>query len=213
MRSSELVRATACACTCARLSTHEGVATGARSEAAKACRSPATFRATTCTCATSTSAGSTRTAGSVPPLRGTPTALRCARAWQTGTIDLICSDHTPVDDDAASKLPFSGSRARATALELLLPLHAQVGAGGRLALPAALRPPHFRTGARARPRRGTTRTRRRGRCLRVFDPDAVLDRRAAGAQRARGKNTPFLGLELPGRVRFTLVGGQVVYEG
>jgi dihydroorotase len=31
--------------------------------------------------------------------------------------------------------------------------------------------------------------------------------------KSQGKNTPFLDLEVEGRVRYTLVGGQVVYEG
>ena len=45
----------------------------------------------------------------------------------------------------------------------------------------------------------------------VFDPDAywLVEPRALKSQ---GKNTPFLGLELPGKVRYTLVGGQVVHE-
>jgi dihydroorotase len=30
--------------------------------------------------------------------------------------------------------------------------------------------------------------------------------------KSQGKNTPFIGYELPGRVRYTLVGGQVVYQ-
>ena len=30
--------------------------------------------------------------------------------------------------------------------------------------------------------------------------------------KSQGKNTPFLGYELAGRVRYTLVGGNVVYE-
>ena len=29
---------------------------------------------------------------------------------------------------------------------------------------------------------------------------------------SQGKNTPFLGLEVPGRVRYTLVGGQIVHD-
>ena len=29
---------------------------------------------------------------------------------------------------------------------------------------------------------------------------------------AAGKNTPFLGIDLPGKVRYTLLQGQVVYE-
>jgi len=30
--------------------------------------------------------------------------------------------------------------------------------------------------------------------------------------RSQGKNTPFLGLELPGKVHFTLVEGTLMYE-
>jgi len=32
------------------------------------------------------------------------------------------------------------------------------------------------------------------------------------ALQSQGKNTPFLGIELAGRVRYTLVDGQIVYE-
>jgi len=45
----------------------------------------------------------------------------------------------------------------------------------------------------------------------IFDPSAFwpVERSALKSQ---GKNTPFLGLEVPGKVRYTLVGGQVVFE-
>ncbi|MDO9165607.1 MAG: dihydroorotase, partial [Rhodoferax sp.] len=33
-----------------------------------------------------------------------------------------------------------------------------------------------------------------------------------GTLRSQGKHTPFSGYELPGRVRCTLIGGQVAYE-
>jgi dihydroorotase len=36
---------------------------------------------------------------------------------------------------------------------------------------------------------------------------------APAALRSQGKHTPFAGHELPGRVRCTVVGGQVAYEG
>ena len=45
----------------------------------------------------------------------------------------------------------------------------------------------------------------------VFDPDEYW-RVEPKALRSQGKNTPFSGLEVPGRVRYTLVGGQVVHE-
>jgi dihydroorotase len=45
----------------------------------------------------------------------------------------------------------------------------------------------------------------------VFDANAhwVVQ---ADALRSQGKHTPFTGYELPGRVRWTLVGGAVAYE-
>ena len=46
---------------------------------------------------------------------------------------------------------------------------------------------------------------------RLFDPAAWWKVEAA-ALRSQGKNTPFLGLEVQGRVKFTVVGGEVVFE-
>ena len=45
----------------------------------------------------------------------------------------------------------------------------------------------------------------------VFDPSAPF-RVTAESLRSQGKNSPFLGHELAGRVRATLVAGNVVYE-
>ena len=45
----------------------------------------------------------------------------------------------------------------------------------------------------------------------IFDPEAwwTVER---SSLRSQGKNTPFLGLELAGKVKYTLVRGRVVYE-
>ena len=45
----------------------------------------------------------------------------------------------------------------------------------------------------------------------IFDPREAWTV-APAALASQGKNTPFLGIELSGRVRFTLVAGQVVHE-
>ena len=45
----------------------------------------------------------------------------------------------------------------------------------------------------------------------VFDPQAWW-RVEAAALHSQGKNTPLLGMELQGRVRYTLVDGSVVYQ-
>jgi dihydroorotase len=45
----------------------------------------------------------------------------------------------------------------------------------------------------------------------IFDPDEYWKVEAT-ALKSQGKNTPFLGMELRGRVKYTLVNGNVVYE-
>src|SRR4030095_1834795 len=54
-----------------------------------------------------------------------------------GTIDLVCSDHTPVDDDS-KQVPFGEAEPGATGLELLLPLTLKWAREDGVALPAAL---------------------------------------------------------------------------
>ena len=110
---------------------------GARREARRACPSPATSRCITCTCATSTSAGSTRNARLVPPLRTTRDREALRAGLADGTIDLVCSDHAPVDDDG-KQLPFGEAEPGATGLELLLPLTLKWADEDGVALPDAL---------------------------------------------------------------------------
>ena len=45
----------------------------------------------------------------------------------------------------------------------------------------------------------------------IFDPAATWTVQA-DTLRSQGKHTPFSGYELPGRVRTTIVGGQVAFE-
>jgi dihydroorotase len=146
-----------------------------------------------------------------PPLRGVSDRDALRRGLQDGTIDAIASDHAPVDDDA-KQLPFAQSEPGATALELLLPLTLKWAAEARVALPQALALITSRPG-------DTLHVAHAGRIdvgapadLCVFDPAAHW-RVERGALRSQGKNTPFLGLEMPARVRYTLMDGQAVYEG
>jgi len=204
----ELVRATGVQVHLARLSTHEGVA---RVRAAKKAGLPIT-----CDVAIHHVHLCDVDIGwfnahchLVPPLRGVRDRAALRAGLADGTIDLICSDHTPVDDDA-KQLPFAESEPGATGLELLLPLTLKWAHEDGLPLATALaritseparvlglNAGHLGTGADAD--------------VCVFDPDLrwVV---APAALKSQGKNTPFLGLELAGKVRYTLVGGQVVHE-
>ena len=144
-----------------------------------------------------------------PPLRSQRDRDALARGLAEGAIDCLVSDHTPVDEDG-KHLPFAEAEPGATGLELLLPLALRWGAAQKLSLAATLaritcEPARILGVASGRIADGAPAD------LVVFDPQAPL-RVAAETLRSQGKNTPFLGYELAGRVRYTVVAGNVVYE-
>jgi dihydroorotase len=145
----------------------------------------------------------------VPPLRSQRDRDALRDGLTEGRINALCSDHTPVDDDG-KLTPFSESEPGATGLELLLPLALKWANDADLPLARALarvtsepariigitKAGHLSPGARAD--------------LCLFDPSAWRQV-TRDTLLSQGKHTPFLGLELPGRVCFTLVEGQVMY--
>jgi dihydroorotase len=143
-----------------------------------------------------------------PPLRSRADrdALRAALA--AGAIDAVCSDHTPVDEDA-KQVPFAEAEPGATGLELLLPLTLQWGRESQLSLAATL--------ARVTSEPARVLGVESGRLAPGASADVCLfdpARRwvvAPEALASQGKNTPFLGTELTGRVVRTLVAGRTVY--
>ncbi|HEX4885238.1 MAG TPA: dihydroorotase [Casimicrobiaceae bacterium] len=145
----------------------------------------------------------------VPPLRGSRDRDALRTAVADGTIDAICSDHAPADDDA-KLLPFAEADPGATGLEVLLPLTLQWAREAKVPLGAALdritRQPADVLGVDA----GTLRVGAPA-DLCVFDADEPwrITRLALASQ---GKNTPYAGLEVVGRVRWTIVGGKVVHS-
>ena len=145
----------------------------------------------------------------MPPLRSQRDREALRAGLQDGTIDAVCSNHSPVDEDA-KQLPFAEAEVGATGLELLLPLVLKWAGQGSVGLSDALakvtlQPArilgldagHLSVGAAAD--------------VCVFDPEAYWKVEAA-ALKSQGKNTPFLGMELQGKVRYTLVDGQLVYQ-
>jgi dihydroorotase len=145
----------------------------------------------------------------VPPLRSTRDRAGLRAAVVDGTIDVICSDHAPVDDDD-KQVPFGEAAPGATGLELLLPLTLkwarEEGVPIAQALARVTSAPAQIMGLPA----GTLEPGAPA-DLCIFDPDAWW-RVERAALRSQGKNTPFLGLEVQGQVRCTIVAGQVVHE-
>lgn len=146
----------------------------------------------------------------MPPLRSGRDRAALRAGLLDGTIDAICSNHSPVDDDA-KLLPFAEAEAGATGLELLLPLVLKWAEQERVPLldalaritvsPAQLlgqKMGHLSVGAHAD--------------ICIFDPQAAWKVEPA-ALKSQGKNTPFNGYEMQGRVRYTLLDGQMVYQG
>jgi dihydroorotase len=145
----------------------------------------------------------------IPPLRSLRDRTALRYGLRDGTIDAICSDHTPVDEDA-KLFPFAGAETGATGLELLLPLvlkwanEEQIPLLDALGLvtfsPAQLlgqKMGHLSIGAHAD--------------ICIFDPNAtwIVEPSALLSQ---GKNTPFNGYEMRGRTRFTLLDGELVFQ-
>ncbi len=146
----------------------------------------------------------------VPPLRSVRDREALRRGIEDGTVDAICSDHTPVDDDA-KQLPFGESEPGATGLELLLPLTLRWGEEAKLPLATVLakitsqpaRILGIRAGAIAEGENAD---------LCVFDPHERWKLEPARLK-SQGHNTPFAGYEMHGKVRYTLVEGHIVHEG
>ena len=142
-----------------------------------------------------------------PPLRAHRDRESLSAAAASG-LAAICSDHTPIDEDG-KQLPFGEAEAGATALELLLPLTLKWAEAEKLSLtkalaritcdPAAIlgsHAGHLAVGAPAD--------------VCIFDPEKLWSV-SANALVSQGKNTPFIGCGMQGKVTTTIVGGRVVF--
>lgn len=144
-----------------------------------------------------------------PPLRSQRDKDALSAGLADGTINAVCSDHTPVDDDAKLQ-PFAEAEAGATGLELLLPLTLKWAAEHKVPMmdaiarmtsaPAAILGiggGHLSLNANAD--------------ICMFDPEHYWKIDAATLI-SQGKNSPFLGMEVAGKVRYTLLHGQTVHQ-
>ena len=145
----------------------------------------------------------------IPPLRGTRDRAALRAGLADGTIDLACSDHTPVDDDG-KQVPFGEAEPGATGLELLLPLTLKWAQEDGIALPEALARITAQPAAVLGSNAGHLGVAAAADVC-IFDP-ARYWRVEPSALKSQGKNTPFVGLEVCGKVLTTIVAGQVVYE-
>lgn len=148
----------------------------------------------------------------LPPLRTLADRDALRQAVTEGSIQAVCSDHQPHDADA-KELPFPETAPGISALETLLPMALCLVDEGVLDLPTMIlrltsgpaevlgHPPGHDL-ACIRPDRPAD--------VCVFDPQETWVA-FPGELESHGSNSPFIGSELKGRVRWTLLGGRVVF--
>ena len=144
-----------------------------------------------------------------PPLRAEDDRQLIIEAVRDGLIDIICSMHTPQDEES-KRLPFEEAASGAVGLETLLPAALRLFHSGDLDLPTLFRAlslnPAKRLGLSAgRLSAGAPAD------LVLFDPGApfVLDRFKL---HSKSKNTPFDGARMQGKVLRTFVAGKEVFD-
>src|SRR5690606_32525768 len=144
-----------------------------------------------------------------PPLRSRADREALREAVKSGVISAIASHHQPHEADA-KLAPFGATEAGISSVELLLPLAMTLVEDGLLDLPTLL----------ARLSSGPAQALQlpAGRLalgapadLLLFDP--TVSTVAGDNWFSKGRNCPFLGHCLPGKVRYTLVDGRVCYQG
>jgi len=144
----------------------------------------------------------------IPPLRDPSDRDLLRRGLAEGVIDAVCSDHTPVDEDM-KQVPFAEAEAGAGGLELLLPLTLKWGEEMGLKPVQAL--------AAVTSRAAAVLGGDAGRLQPGAPADICLFAPAKpwvvlpSALASQGKNTPFSGFEVTGRVARTIVGGRSVH--
>ncbi|MDH5570924.1 MAG: amidohydrolase family protein, partial [Gammaproteobacteria bacterium] len=145
----------------------------------------------------------------LPPLRTQRDRDVLRKAVAQGCISAICSDHQPHDTDA-KLAPFGETEPGISAVETLLPLALRLIDDelmtmsqliSRLTIEPArilgLNVGHFTAGAQAN--------------ICIFDPEQLWTV-TADTILSQGKNTPFIGWEMKGRVTHTLLNGKIVYQ-
>ena len=150
-----------------------------------------------------------------PPLRAPADALACLAALADGTADAIATDHAPhteVDKAVEFGLAANGISGIETALGAVL---AAVDAG---LLPLTTAIAALTTGpARVLGERAPSGAGHRG-LIEGEPADLVVFDRSASWQvsaeslASKGKNSPLLGRDLPGRVLLTVAGGRIAHE-
>ena len=145
----------------------------------------------------------------IPPLRTQEDRDGLLEGLHSGVLSALCSDHQPHEADA-KLAPFPATEPGASGLDSLLSLTLKLVEENHLLLPDAI----------ARVTSGPASILNipygelsigRAADICILDPNATW-RLDETSMHSMGKNTPFRGWELPGRVRYTLRDGHIIFS-
>jgi dihydroorotase len=144
-----------------------------------------------------------------PPLRTDRDRQALRQGLRDGSIDAVCSDHQPHDDDAKSA-PFSLTEPGASTIEVLFPLMNELVRSDDLSMPEAIAAITVKPARILGLELGSLGRGCKADVV-IIDPDRKwrLDKNSLISA---GKNTPFDGREMIGKVTHTIINGQLVYE-
>lgn len=144
----------------------------------------------------------------IPPLRSQYDRQALREGVADGTIDCLCSDHQPHEIDA-KLCPFPSAEPGISGFDTLLPLALRLAEEGLMTLPEVL--------ARLTINPATLLGIPAGKIaigeladIAIIDPDTHYICHGKNFA-SRGKSTPFEGWDFSGRVKHTIVAGQIVY--
>ncbi|HEY5225263.1 MAG TPA: amidohydrolase family protein, partial [Methylovirgula sp.] len=144
-----------------------------------------------------------------PPLRHEDDRCALVVALAEGLIDIIISDHNPQDVET-KRLPFAEAENGAIGLETMLAAGLRLVHSGDVTLPRLLAAMSLRPAEILGLPQGRLAIGAPADLIR-FDPDEpfVVDK---AKLHSRSKNTPFDEARLQGRVKLTMVGGEIVHQ-
>ncbi len=144
-----------------------------------------------------------------PPLRTEEDRQFAIEGLKRGVISIVCSMHTPQDEESKRK-PFDKAASGAVGLQTLLPAFLRLYHSGDLDLPLIFKVLSTNPSKRFNLNSGRMAKGYQADFV-LFDPDYpfILDRTTLAS---KSKNTPFDGQSLQGRVLKTIVGGKIVYS-
>ena len=145
-----------------------------------------------------------------PPLRKESDRVKIIESIIDGTIDAICSDHSPVNEDNKLK-PFAESEYGASSAELLMPLIFKLSDEYKIDLSLLVNKITYQPSNILEINKGNLSINSEADIC-IFDPEHPWEINSKTLI-SEGKNTPFFNQNLTGKVSSTIFNGNIVFIG